>query len=115
MSKLYIDGYKKIENIRLGDWVCSICTENDNIYTFLFDFSPLSTDIEHQNFFNLIIINRNYQDPDGYKIEVDFNIFRGSGNIETFKRVKELWVYSHNLVTLSKFTDIIKPLLILNA
>jgi len=113
MAKLNISGYKKIEGLRIGDWVCSMTSETPQIYTFLFDFHPEDEFTTYQEFFNLITIYRDYQNPDGFKIEVDFNIMRSSG-VEQFPKVKELWIYAHNLITLDKFKEVVKPLLVLN-
>jgi hypothetical protein len=114
MSKLVITGYAKLKSIRIGNWVCSVVTESDNLYTFLFDFSPEDY-IEHQDFFNLVSINRNYTDTDGYHLQVDFNIVRHSGFVEEFKGVKQRYIYPHELVTLDKFKKLIEPLLVLSA
>lgn len=115
MAKLNINGYKKIEGLRLGDWKCSIVNESDLIYTFLFDFSPQSEFITYQSFFNLITIYRTYQNPDGFRLDVDFHIVRGDGFVEEFKGVKRRFIYAHDLITLDKFKKIIEPLLVLNA
>lgn len=114
MAKLNIGGYQKIKDLRLGDWVCSIVNESDLIYTFLFDYSPESGDVEHQSFFNLITIYRTYQNPDGFRLEVDFNIVRSDGYVEEFKGVKRKFIYAHDLITLDKFKNILEPLLVIN-
>jgi hypothetical protein len=111
MSKLIINGYKKIEGLRFGDWECSMTTETPEIYTFLFDFVPQDEFTTHQDVFNLIIIYRNYQNPDGFKMEVNFNIVRNNKYTETFEKVKERWVYAYELITLEKFKKIIETLL----
>jgi hypothetical protein len=114
MAKLNINGYSKIKDLRLGDWVCSIVNESNLIYTFLFDYSPESGEVQHQSFFNLITIYRTYQNPDGFRLEVDFNIVRSDGFVEEFKGVKSRFIYARDLITLNKFKSIIEPLLILN-
>ena len=113
MSKLAIAGYYKLKDIRIGNWVCSVVTESDNLYTFLFDFSPEDY-IEHQDFFNLISINRNYNDDNGYHLSVDFNIVRHNGYVEEFRGVKQKYIYPYELVTLEKFKKLIEPLLVLS-
>jgi hypothetical protein len=114
MSKLVITGYDKLKGIKVGNWVCSIVTESDDIYTFLFDFGPEDF-IEHQDFFNLVSINRNYNDDNGYHLQVDFNIVRHSGFVEEFKAVKQKYIYPYELVTMDKFKKLIEPLLVLSA
>jgi hypothetical protein len=111
MAKLNISGYQKIKDLRLGDWVCGITTEWENVYTFVFDYSPENGDVEHQDLFNLITIWRNYQNPDGFKLQVDFNIVRSDGYVEEFKNVRQRFLYAHDLITLDKFKKIVEPLL----
>ncbi len=115
MAKLNISGYKKIEGLRIGDWVCNMTTETPQIYTFLFDFHPEDEFTSYQDFFNLITIHRDYQNTDGFKVEVDFNIVRSDAHVEQFPKVRERWIYAHNLVTLDKFKELLEPLLVLNA
>jgi hypothetical protein len=114
MAKLNISGYSKIKDLRLGDWVCSIVNESNLIYTFLFDYSPENGDVEYQSFFNLITIYRTYQNPNGFRLEVDFHIYRSNGELEEFKCVKERFIYAHDLITMDKFKSILEPLLVLN-
>jgi hypothetical protein len=114
MAKLNIEGYKKIEGLRLENWVCDTASEFETIYTFLFNFSMISNNFNHlekQYCFNIITIHRDYLDPDGFKIEVDFHIEIASGVWEKFTNVKTRFVYAHNLITLTKFKEILNPLL----
>jgi hypothetical protein len=115
MAKLNISGYKKIEGLRIGDWVCDLTSETEQIYTFLFTVMPNDSLVEHQDFFNLVTIYRTYEDPDGFRLEVDFNIIRSNGYVDQFPKVKERWIYAHNLITLDKFKELLKPLLVMNA
>jgi hypothetical protein len=114
MAKLNISGYQKIKGLKLGDWVCSITTETDLIYTFLFDYIDDSTEVPTQDLFNLITIYRNYENPNGFKLEVDFHIYRSDGLVEEFNGVKERFIYAHDLITLDKFKNILEPILVLN-
>ena len=111
MSKLNIGGIHKIEGTRINDWVCSIAAETEQIYSFVFGFMPNNNLVEHQDFFNLVTIYRDYQDPDGFKLEVDFNIVRSNGYVDKFPKVKEKWIYSYELITMEKFKKLIEPLL----
>lgn len=113
MSKLVIAGYDKLKGIRIGNWICSVVTESDNLYTFLFDFSPEDY-IEHQDFFNLVSIHRNYTDDNGYRLSVDFNIVRNNGYVEEFKGVKQRYIYPYELVTMNTFKKLIESLLVLH-
>lgn len=115
MSKLNISGYQKFSGLQLGNWKCSITTETEEVYTFLFDFHPNDEYFEHQDFFNLVVINRKYSDPDGFLLTVDFNIVRNDGYIEEFKNVRNKWIYAHDLITLKKAEALFEPLLKLNA
>jgi hypothetical protein len=113
MAKLNISGYTKIEGLQIGDWVCGVTSETNEIYTFLFDWTPDGITSVHQYMFNLITIYRDYQNPNGFKLEVDFNIVRSDGYVDQFPKVKEHWMYAHNLITLDKFKEVLKPLLVL--
>jgi hypothetical protein len=114
MAKLNISGYKKIEGLQIGDFQCTLTGEIDELYTFSFDYSPENDYGEHQDFFILVTIYRDYHNPNGFKLEVDFNIVRNASYVEEFPKVHEKWIYAHNLITLDKFKELIKPLLVLN-
>jgi hypothetical protein len=115
MAKLNISGYKKIEGLRIGDWVCGLTSETEQIYTFLFTFMPNDSSVEHSDFFNLVTMYRTYEDPDGFRLEVDFNIIRSNGYVEKFPKVNEKWIYSYELITIEKFKKLIEPLLKISA
>ena len=61
MSKLNIDGYKKLEGISVNNWKCAITSSTDYSYTFLFDYMVDLDTTYGMGFFNLITINRMYQ------------------------------------------------------
>lgn len=107
MSKLNIEGYKKIIGLAVGDWQCMSASESDEIYTFIFNLDTPG-DAEQPDIFNLVTIYRNYEFIDGFKIEVDFHI-----NTEIFPKVKTKFIYAHNIITMNKFKEVLLPLLVI--
>jgi hypothetical protein len=116
MAKLNIEGYKKIIGLAVGNWQCGIVKETDEIYTFLFNLHSNQihlVDIEQPDIFNLVTIYRNYEYPNGFKVEVDFHIHRSDGSFETFTAVNQKFIYAHQLITLNKFKETIESFLII--
>lgn len=107
MSKLNIEGYKKIIGLAVGDWQCMTSAETDEIYTFIFNLNT-PTDTEQPDIFNLVTLYRNYEFIDGFKVEVDFHIDK-----EVFPKVKTKFIYAHNVITMNKFKEVLLPLLVI--